>query len=71
MPISGERQTCALRALNLCDGQTLEHPDHALTECLCSALAFASMRLSPATQLALSAERQELIERTMLAPPLF
>lgn len=28
-------QTCALRALIICDGHQLELPDHALTRCLC------------------------------------
>lgn len=30
-----KNQTCALRALTLCDGQQLEMPDRALTSCLC------------------------------------
>lgn len=30
-------QTCALRALMLCDGQVLEETDHALTACACAA----------------------------------
>jgi hypothetical protein len=29
------RNTCALRALTLCDGQVLEDPEHGLDTCLC------------------------------------
>lgn len=29
------QDTCALRALTLCDGQQLEDPDHGLDVCLC------------------------------------
>lgn len=29
-------QTCALRALSVCDGQVLEEPDHALSSCRCA-----------------------------------
>lgn len=35
-------QSCALRALTLCDGQRLEEPDHALTECPCKVLSDAT-----------------------------
>lgn len=30
-----QEQTCALRALTICDGQELEQPDHAVASCLC------------------------------------
>lgn len=66
----GEQMTCALRALTLCDGQVLEHPDRALTMCLCEALRAADGRCSRASYAALHRERQELIEKTLTAPPL-
>lgn len=31
----GEEQTCALRALNICDNQVVEDPDGRLRVCLC------------------------------------
>lgn len=34
-----QNQTCALRALTLCDGQVLEESEHALTVCPCSVLS--------------------------------
>lgn len=62
--------TCALRALNLCDGQWLEMPDRALEPCLTSLLErFPDLAGSPEFESA-QVRRQELIERTLQAPPL-
>ena len=65
-----DKQTCALRALTLCDGQVLELPDRGLEVCLCEAIAAADRRLAPAVAAARREERQRLIERTMVAPQL-
>lgn len=70
VPEQEPKATCALRALTLCDGQVLEHPDRALTGCLCDALQRSMTSLPNATQLAIAVERAELIERAMTAPPL-
>jgi hypothetical protein len=34
-PMNGEPQTCALRALMICDGDRCEMPDRELTMCWC------------------------------------
>lgn len=65
-----DQDPCALRALTLCDGQVLEDPEHAPTECICAALRRTEERCAPTLLGALRARRQELIERTMSRPTL-
>jgi hypothetical protein len=57
-----EDQTCALRALTLCDGQQLEEPDHALTTCLCEFQRRAEESGDHAIADAASRERRRLLE---------
>ena len=70
MPEQEPHQTCALRALTLCDGQVLEDPEHALTSCLCREIARLEGTSFTLQQTLLWEQRHRLIERTMAAPPL-
>lgn len=62
--------TCALRALTLCDGQVLEHPDRALTGCLCRAIARLDGAACDDLADAQREQLRRLIEKSMTAPSL-
>lgn len=62
--IKGEQQTCALRALMLCDGHLVEKPDRALTTCLCWLEERSDEADYPLLAAAAAAERKLLIDRT-------
>lgn len=59
-----EEQTCALRALTLCDGQRLEGPDRALYVCLCAAERELQELGQVNNARTMREWRQELIEKT-------
>lgn len=39
--MNGQRQTCALRALTLCDGNMVETPERIVTQCVCRHIELA------------------------------
>lgn len=61
--------TCALRALNLCDGHSVEMPDRALKSCLCETQVVAEQLGLVGMATSLRRRREELSEavRPLLA----
>lgn len=60
--------SCALRALTLCDGSSLETAPDELTGCLCEALRRADLYGSTQRGRDIAERRRRLIEETMLEP---
>lgn len=60
--------TCALRALNICDGLVLETDPGALTQCPHEALRHARAHLSPAAVVIAQQRLERLIEEAGQQP---
>lgn len=61
-----QEQTCALRALTICDGQELEEPDGALTRCICDQLRWIDDLVDEVDLARYRRHRQDLIERCLV-----